>query len=293
MQQYPTMNGSTTNDFGNMQSMPGYMQQIPQPYYQQPQMSPVMGQESPAMSSPAISNSVQQSGPQPEASDQQWSQMTYQYPYQQQRTQQQLFPPQNQMQGSMPAPQTVSYQYGQLPYQPNLPGSRNAHPLPGSYNRQQAFNPQIRSFVPGSAPQPPHIGNGFQDTIVGNQFPNPAGGTPGLNHAVPPNPIVQMPATPQFVSFDSAPEHRTQPARKNQNSSNENQTPVKSSLAKWGTPATLPRKPPPPDPPSMDGRHSLPQHVPAHTNIQLVSNGQPMPTFQNGVYSLPGQNHQC
>ncbi|KAL8732247.1 MAG: hypothetical protein Q9181_004020 [Wetmoreana brouardii] len=291
MQQYPTANGSTMNEFSNLQPTPGYMQPVPQQYYQQPHMSPPMGQDSSAMSSPAMGSSFQQFPTQPPIPDQQWSQMTYQYPYQQLASPQQFSPPQNQMQNSTPAPQTVSYQYGQLPYQPNVPGSRNAHPLPGSYNRQQALNPQIRSFVPGSSSQPPFMGNGFQDAAAGNYFPSPAGGTPGQPHAIPPSPIGQMPTTPQFGSFNPSPEQKTQPSRKSQNSSNENQPPVKSTLAKWGTPANLPPKPPPPDPPSMDGRHSLPQNVPAHTNIQLVSNGQPMPTFQNGVYSMPGQHH--
>ncbi|KAL9599193.1 MAG: hypothetical protein Q9179_003642 [Wetmoreana sp. 5 TL-2023] len=291
IQQYPPANGSTMSEFSNVQPTPGYMQPMPQQYYQQPHMSPTMGQDSSAMSSPAMGSNFQQFPTQSPMPDQQWSQMTYQYPYQQLAGPQQFSSPRNQTQNSTPAPQTVSYQYGQLPCQPNLPGSRNAHPLPGSYNRQQALNPQIRSFIPGSTSQPPFMGNGFQDATAGNYFPSPAGGTPGQPHAIPPSPIGQMPTTPQFGSFNPSPEQKTQPSRKSQNSSNENQPPVKSTLAKWGTPANLPPKPPPPDPPSMDGHHSLPQNVPAYTNIQLVSNGQPMPTFQNGVYSMPGQNH--
>ncbi|KAL8872703.1 MAG: hypothetical protein Q9174_001703 [Haloplaca sp. 1 TL-2023] len=287
IQQYPAANNSGMNDYSNMQPMPGMVHQAPSSYYQQPQMTPGMGQASPAMSSPTIGNNVHQPMTQTERSDQSWSQMTYQYPYQQARVEQHFFSPQASMQNTPAAPNTVSYAYGQLPYQANLPGSRNVHPLPGSYNRQQAFNPQTRSFVPNSTPQPPYVNNGFQDGGSSNAYPSPTGSTPGLAHALPSTLSYQVPTAPQFGSFESSPEHKSPAVRKNNQNSGENQPPIKSSLAKWGTPATLPRKPPPPDPPSMDGRHSLPQNVPTHTNIQVASHGQPMPTFQNGVYFLP------
>ncbi|KAL8728962.1 MAG: hypothetical protein Q9166_005057 [cf. Caloplaca sp. 2 TL-2023] len=293
MQQYPMTNGSVINGFSNMQPFQGYMQSMPQQYFQQPQPSPSMGQHSPVLSSPALSSSTQLSRPQSQTADQQWPQMPYQYSYQQPRNQQQFPALPNHMQDSVPNLQAVPYQYGQLPYQPHLPGSRNAHPLPGSYNRQQAFDPQTRSFVPGSSPQPVSNGSALQDVTSSNRFPSTASTTPAPSYTIQPHATTNLPGSLQFGSFGPNIEQKPQGSRKTQSRFNDSQPPAKSSLAKWGTPANLPPKPPPPDPPSMpEGRLSLPQNVPTHTNIPLTNNGQSMPTFQNGVYTLPGHSHQ-
>lgn len=289
-QQYPTTNGPTANGFDKMQPFPSFTQQMSCQYYQQPQPSPGLGQHSPAMSSPALSGSAQLSRPQTQASDQQWPQMAYQYQYQQPRSQQQFYPQQNPPQHPVPEPQTVPYQYGQLPCPPNLPGSRNAHPLPGSYNREQALNPQIGSFVPGSNSQPPFHGNMPQDTALSGQYSNAAAYTSGLPQIVPSNTPAHIPSMPQFGSFIPTWEPKSQPTRKGQRNTNENHISEKSTLAKWGTPANLPPKPPPPDPPSMPP--SLPQNVPTSPGLPKMSNGQPLPTFQNGVYSASAQYHQ-
>ncbi|KAL8778152.1 MAG: hypothetical protein Q9213_007541 [Squamulea squamosa] len=292
MQQYPMANVPPMNGFSNMQSFPGYMQPVPQQYYQQPQSSPIAGQHSPVMSSPAINNNNQLSRPQSQAADQQWGQMIYNYPYQYSGGHQQFPASQHQMPDPTPSQQAIPYQYGQLPYQPHLSGSRNAHPLPGSYNRQQTFNPQTRSFVPGAGLQPSPNGNTLQDPSASNRFPGTPTSNPGPPYTVS-HGTTRLPPTLQFGSFGPASESRSQPSRKTQSKSDENQPPTKSTLAKWGTPANLPPKPPPPDPPSMpEGRLSLPQNVPSQTNILLMTNGQPMPTFQNGIYTLPSHSHQ-
>ncbi|KAL8854662.1 MAG: hypothetical protein Q9221_000444 [Calogaya cf. arnoldii] len=292
MQQYPTANGSSMNGLTTMQQFPGYMQPLSQQYYQQPQSPPTIGQHSPVLSSPALSNNAQLSRPQSQTADQQWSQMTYHYSYQQPGTQQQFPPSQNHLQDSTSNTQAVPYQYGQLPYQPLLPGSRSAHPLPGSYNRQQAFNPQTRSFVPGASSQPSSNGAALQESTSSNRFRSAATSTPGPPYALPPLPTAQSPATLQFGSFGPISEPRPQQSRKTPSNSVENQPPAKSSLAKWGIPANLPPKPPPLDPPSMpEGRLSLPQNVHLQPNVSVMSNGQSIPTFQNGVYT-PGHNHQ-
>lgn len=293
MQQYSMGDGTTINGFNHMQPYPGYVQPMPQPYYQQAQGSPALGQHSPELSSPALSSSAQLSRPQSQAADRQWAQMTYQYPYQQPRSQQQFSPPRSHMQDSGPNVQAIPYQYGQLPYQPHLPGSRNAHPLPGSYNRQQAFNPQTRSFVPGTSSHVLSNGASTQDALSNHRLPS----APSTNLAppctIPPHAAVPGPGTLQFGSFGPGSEPKPQLAGKSQNSSMENPPPAKSSLAKWATPANLPPKPPPPDPPSMpEGRLSLPQNVPSHNSVSVMGNGPSMPTFQNGVYTLPGHNHQ-
>ncbi|KAI4086647.1 MAG: hypothetical protein LQ344_007388 [Seirophora lacunosa] len=288
--QFPVTASSTTNGFQNAQPYPNFMQQVSYQYYQQPQSSPALGQCSSAMSSPALSSHGQISRPQSQTSDQQWPQMTYQYPYPQPVNQQQFYPPQNPPQNSMPALPAVPYQYGQLPCPPNLPGSRNAHPLPGSYNRQQALNPQIRSFVPSSTSQPPFVGNMPQDAAYNGQFSSTPGTASGLAHNGASNAPVHVSSMPQFGSFVPTPESKSLPSRKSQNRLDENQAPGKSTLAKWGTPANLPPKPPPPDPPGMPS--SLPQSIPAPPSLPKISNGQSMPIFQNGMYAASGHNHQ-
>ncbi|KAL9001101.1 MAG: hypothetical protein Q9169_000284 [Polycauliona sp. 2 TL-2023] len=293
VQQYPTANIATMNGFNTMQPFPEYIQPSQQ-YYQQPQSPPTMNQHSSGLTSPALSNSAQLSRPQPQPADQAWGQMAYQYPYQHPSTQQHFQSPQNILPDQTPSAQAVPYQYGQLPYQPHLPGSRNAHPLPGSYNRQQAFNPQTRSFVPGASAQPSSNGTALQEPVQSRRFPStPTSSTQGLLYTAQSHPTAQLSGMPQFGSFGPVAEPKPQQSRKPQTNAVENHAPGKSSLAKWGIPANLPPKPPPLDPPSMpEGRLSLPQNVPSQNNVSVMSNGQSMPTFQNGVYSLPGHNHQ-
>ncbi|KAL9002078.1 MAG: hypothetical protein Q9188_004970 [Gyalolechia gomerana] len=285
--QYPMTGNSTMDGLNQMQPFPGYVQQMPYQYYQQPQPSPALGQNSPAISSPALSSSAQLSRPQSQTPDQQWAPVAYQYqcqyPYQypQPRNQQPSYPPQNQSHNPVPGPQTVQYQYGQLPCPPNLPGSRNAHPLPGSYNRQQALNPQIRSFVPTSSSQPSSfIGSTAQDVSLNHQYPGMSGGAPGPPPNILSNHATHVPGIPQFGSFIPTSEPKSLPSRKGQSNPVDGHTPAKSTLAKWGTPANLPPKPPPPDPPSIpEGRHSLPQSVPAPPTLTKISNGQALSTF--------------
>lgn len=294
MQQYPMANVTTMNGFSTMQQFPEYMQPS-QPYYHQPQSPPTISQHASGLSSPALSSSGRLSRTQSHTADQAWGQMAYQYPYQQAIIQQQ-FPcpsPHNSLPDQAPNGQTLPYQYGQLPYQPHLPASRNAHPLPGSYNRQQAFNPQTRSFVPAASSQPSSNNTAPQNPVSSNRFPSGPPNKRGPLHADNSHPTAHLPGTLQFGSFGPVPEPKLQQQRRPQTNCVENQPPAKSSLAKWGVPANLPPKPPPLDPPSMpEGRLSLPQNVPSQNNVSVMSNGQSMPTFQNGIYSLPGHNYQ-
>lgn len=286
-QQYPVPSSPTSNGFHNMQPFPNYIQQVPFPYYQLPQPSPALGHRSPVISSPALSSSAQiprPEVPQSQASEQPWP---YPYPYQQPASQQPCYATQNPPQTSVTSLQTVPYQYGQLPCPPNLPGSRNAHPLPGSYNRQQAFNPQIRSFVPSSTAQPLFTGETVQDAAVSGQVSNKSGTLPGPPHVVAASPPVHMTGMPQFGSFVSTAEPKPPPPHKSQNRPDEAQAPPKSTLAKWGTPANLPLKPPPLDPPGMPP--SLPQNIPAPPSLPNFNGGQSMPTFQNGIYAAAQQ----
>ncbi|CCE34041.1 uncharacterized protein CPUR_07972 [Claviceps purpurea 20.1] len=56
----------------------------------------------------------------------------------------------------------IPYAFGQLPAHMNPHDPKSQHPIPGSYNRNHAFNPKTQSFVPGGngmsgvpPPQPP------------------------------------------------------------------------------------------------------------------------------------------
>lgn len=285
MQQAPIMGGSNLS--GQNNNLGVYHQQIPQQYYQ-PMQQTMIGQHSPAMSSPVLSSNVQLSQPQPQLSDQPWPQSGYSYPYQQSRTQQPVYP--SQLHDRPPAVgiPTVPYQYGQLPYPPNAAGGKAPHPLPGSYNRQ-AFNPQTRAFVPGNGfISPQNAPYGSRTSSNGSQT-QPYGQQPGAY--LPPSSVPNMPFMPPMPGLGPYPQDlKGHGTRKISSQTNDSQSPGQSSLSKWGTPAHLPPKPPPPDVPSMpDNQHSLPVNIHANMNLQAMGNGQSMPSFQNGVYSMPGQ----
>ena len=265
-----------------------YNQQVPSHYYPPMQQGIGMGQSSPVMSSPAVSNHNQFSRPQSQIADPQWSQNTYPYPYQQSRDQQNFYPPAMQSPNSMAGVPSVPYQYGQLPLQPSMQGARPQHPLPGSY-KSQTFNPQTRAFVPNGgsvSAQTGQIGNSSTPStrnLSGNQYP------PYIQQASPYHQGTAMPASAPYV-FNQEP--KVYGIRKSSTQSNApHSPPVQSSLSKWGTPSHLPPKPPPPEVPSMLGaQHSLP--INNQFNVDVQHGGQQMPSFQNGVYSMPGVGTQ-
>ncbi|KAF2662333.1 hypothetical protein K491DRAFT_710273 [Lophiostoma macrostomum CBS 122681] len=160
-------------------------------------------------------------------------------------------------------PVSGQYPYGQFPASPyGNKQNRHQHPIPGSFNRQQ-FNPQSQTFVPTSRnmsyqmqPNMPsmstHGMNGFNSFQVPNQMPRPS----------PPVASTQTFGSPQ--SLQSA-----HPVPLKANSTGSSQTlqivhsqtitapsssaptapssiSAQSSIAKWGTPAHLPPRPPPP-----------------------------------------------
>ena len=311
-----TFNGQPTQGY-QQQNPQSYNQQTPTQFYAQPHQGIGMGQQSPAVSSPSMNN-AQLSRPQSQMSDHQWSQNGYANSYQQPQQQQQFY---------QPGPPSVSYPYGQLPYQPGFQ-NKAAHPLPGSYNRSafnpasRAFVPSG-----GSMPQPAISGPGYtqmsQPQGYGNN-PNPAmmrtqpmtypHGYPQQNfnpqaqtYAQPPS-YRQLPQVlgsynailgPQdqspkpYVQANTNTNNRKAASQTHQTGSHHsnNASSQQSSLSKWGTPAHLPPKPPPVDAPSLpEAQHSLPMNNQFGVNVQaqVVNGGQPMPSFHNGVYSLPG-----
>ena len=266
-----------------------------QPPYFQPTQQPInVGQRSPAMAPSTLSNVSQLPRPQSQMHDQPWPQNPYPYIYQRQRDQQQFYPPPNSDQGPPAAMAPVPYLYGQLPYQVNTQGGRAQHPLPGSYNRQP-FNPQIRAFVPGNgvtAQAAPYGGRVNDSTAHAINAPYPNGAENG-SHTPYSSSYSQLPLASIPNSFNQTLDPKVYGNRKTSSQSNSPQSPVQNSLSKWGTPAHLPPKPPPPETPSLpEVQHSLPLNINASLNIQPLSNGQPMPSFQNGAYSMPGVGSQ-
>ena len=153
----PSVSGADVNEqYTGLPMYPGYGQQYePQHYQPIMQHQPLMGQQSPIMSSPAHGNNAQISRPSSHMSDQNWTQSGFSYPYLQLRQPQQGYLPQTQEQATSTCGSAASYPYGQLPFQPGVQQGRTQHPLPGSYNRP-SFNPQTRPFVPFSGHQSPN-----------------------------------------------------------------------------------------------------------------------------------------
>jgi hypothetical protein len=292
MQQIPVMNGTFYNGLTqNPPSFPIYNQPTHAQYYQPVQPPMGMGQQPLAMSPSAISNNGQLPRSQSQMCDQQWQPNSYPYPYARPRDQQQYHQPPILDQAPAASIHPVSYPYGQLPYQATLPGGRTQHPLPGSYTRQ-AFNPQTRAFVPnaGVAPQVPSFGaRGYDSTTRGPGAPF-AIGTDMAPYAPAATSYSQLPSTSLSSTFNPSSDSKGYGSRtKSSVQANGAQSPVLNSLSKYGAPAHLPPKPPPPETPSLpDAQHALPSSVHAAVSIQLLTNGQSMPSFQNGIYSMPG-----
>ena len=283
----PNVGPHTLTGYG--QQMP-QVPQIPMHYYQPMQHPATMGQQSSAMSSPALSSSAQLARPQSQMSDQPWPQSPYQSPYLMPGNQHRPYQAPVQSIAAPVSVPTVPYQYGQLPFQPNMQSGRPPHPLPGSYNRQ-SFNPQTRSFVPGngfSQPQTGSYGQVGTDPNVGNPSTNYFGG----NRPTPypqPSPFFQAPPAPVPTSYNYAQSDRNYNTRKPTSQSTPSQPAAQNSLSKWGTPAHLPPKPPPSEVPVIpESHHSLPVNVHTGMNPQAMNNGQGLTHTPNGTYASSG-----
>jgi hypothetical protein len=296
MQQIPMMNDTFYNGMThNSSSFPIYNQPTHAQYYQPGPPAMAIGQQSPAVSSSALTNNGQSSRPQSQMSDQQWQQNSYPYPYQRTREQQQYYPPPIPDQPSAANAHPIPYQYGQLPYQTTMQGGRTQHPLPGSYTRQ-TFNPQTRAFVPnaGVPPQVPSFGTRGYDSATRGAGVSFANGKEMAPYLQQPNSYPQLPSTAvPGNTFNHSMDSKGFGSRKTSAQVNGAQSPVLNSISKYGAPAHLPPKPPPPKTPSLpDAQHALPTSVHAAVSIQLMSNGQSMPSFHNGVYSMPAMGDQ-
>ncbi|KAH0498162.1 hypothetical protein TgHK011_005432 [Trichoderma gracile] len=106
------------------------------------------------------------------------------------------YPPRGPTPSGLPPSQNgIPYPFGQLPANTNPHDPKSQHPIPGSYNRNHAFNPKTQSFVPGSngMPPPPMQPPHPPFTAPGSHHSSPQIGTPHLAYggyppAMPPHP---------------------------------------------------------------------------------------------------------
>ena len=166
--------------------------------------------------------------------------------YQQQPNVQQNPPPLHwpaqSTQTNIPTP----YPYGQLPPQPQNGGrySTSPHPLPGSFPGS-SFNPNSRSFTPGSSSMRP----GQRNTSRNASLTQPPKSVPNRPSMTSDSPLGSVHVSPKLNQNQSVSQSNMIVAP-----SNLPAPPAQDSLQKkWGTPAHLPKKPPPSEvPPAFD-----------------------------------------
>ncbi|KAL9102333.1 MAG: hypothetical protein Q9163_002513 [Psora crenata] len=272
IQQVPIMSGYSPQ--GQLQ---GYDQQTLTQYCPVMQPPGPVGQQQSTMTLPPIGGGTQSSRPQSQTSDNQWSRNGSGFSYHQQPKEQH----QSLQKGLPPLP----YQFGQLPCQAPSQSGKLQHPLPGSYTRQQSFNPQTRAFIPNGNPSYSRTLHHSNSTSSARSSPMHL---PNSSQYFQAPAYLQMPTSNQNTSQEGKGNStRKSPA---QNNGNGMQSPLPSSLSKWGTPANLPPKPPPPETPSMPDPLTANNQFSA--NVQPMSGGQPMPQYHNGVYSMTVTDHQ-
>ena len=256
--------------FGHQFGFPSYEHQHNQQYYPQmpPQQMPhhmVPSQPSSTLSSPSIDGHGAFHLPNQMNAEMQTSRGLYQQHYYPANYQQQH----NRISG----PQL----YGQT-QEPPYAAPGNLTNSSGMYRARHApFNPNTRSFIPN--------GNTIAWTRSDLQNVQPINNRSPAKlpekNGQPIQPPLCTPAT-NPISKENNP---INPMRKQAAQKDGTNSPTTNSLSKWGTPANLPPKPPPPEAPSMPD--SLPPNNQFTPNIQPVTAGQPMPNYQNGVYSMP------
>ncbi|KAK4549663.1 hypothetical protein LTR36_004964 [Oleoguttula mirabilis] len=215
-----------------------------------------------------------------------------------------------------------NYQFGQLPSQtfPGRAASNLEHPLPGSYKGKH-FNPQSQAFVPGqqsTAPFRPFTPQGVIVNTPGfggasplqrqasTQSQSVVFGSPH-HHAAPsaaaqvfshpmmhplPQPVFPQqpsPSLPLPPKPGSTPQKSAQSLPSQSPHAATGQSP--SSISKWGAPASLPAKPPPPAEPFDPARFAQLQRQPSYNAAaaaRVPSGGMPSfgsmpPTMAGGM----------
>lgn len=251
------------------------------------QPSPMMGQPSSTRSSPAMNNHAIPHSAQYQQTPSTWASPPYQGNFQQssQRNPPPVHWPNYPSQPMASSP--VSYPYGQLPGQPFNPGVQNhsaQHPMPGSFNRSP-FNPQTRSFVPGSASPARFPGKGNQHG-VNSSYHSPQSKTQQQWTGFQDNSGHSNNGTSQAGGKNSG-----SAASGHHTSTRTTSAGNRDSIAKWGTPSHLPPKPPPSEVPSdfdMKNRNaSASTHSCSNNSLPNSKNG---PLVVSGGTSLPKPN---
>jgi hypothetical protein len=256
--QYPmTMSPQMTSN-GSWQgsSMP---QQSPYSGYASMNQPGMMSQQSSNKSSPAMNNyAVPNTAPYQQNLN--WNPQSYPTSYQQPQTQRNgppvHWPSYPQHQQSM-QPNMGGYPYSQYPGQHMNLAMQNAgsHAMQAGYaNARSHFNPQTRSFIPGGAPPGRHP----------NKVPQ-----------YPMQPYGNMqPVQGQWTGHHEATQNRNMDPT-NMASTRMPASGPRDSIAKWGTPAHLPPKPPPSEVPSD-----------FDMNTRAGPPSAPAPSYANGISSV-------
>ncbi|CAM1500880.1 Fc.00g100420.m01.CDS01 [Cosmosporella sp. VM-42] len=271
----PTYQGQVAPGYGQQgpgfPAMPSMIQSQPYPQYVMPPYQPPPTQKRyPSAGSPMATYGI----PAPPVAPQQtWQQGFSPAPYQPRTGPAPAGPP------GPPGQPGIPYAFGQLPANANPHDPKSQHPIPGSYNRNHAFNPKTQSFVPGGngmplvpAPQPPFTAPGSHHGSP--QVGSPHLAYPGYQQPMPPygggfgmarqgssnsmpayhtpqhvNPVhVQQlapPPLPQNPQHMPAPNLPQNPSAHILNRPNIPQGPSQTftHLPTYGNPATLPQKP--------------------------------------------------
>lgn len=164
----------------------------------------------------------------------------------------------------------IPYAFGQLPAHTHPNDPKSQHPIPGSYNRNHAFNPKTQSFVPGGngmpsvqAPQPPF-------TAPGSHHGSPQIGTPHLAYVGYPSSVphpyaggynMARQGSNNSIAAYHAPQHINPPHAQH--------GPPIQSLPHIPPPQHLPQNPPahvPSRPNIPPGPHQVFSHLPTYGN---------------------------
>ncbi|THY89228.1 hypothetical protein D6C92_07294 [Aureobasidium pullulans] len=160
---------------------------------------------------------------------------------------------------------THGYPYGMPMNQMQMPESYMGYQnqvMAGAFNRGN-FNPQSQAFIPGyqphyGAPMAPQNNMGFNSAYPGShalqrqnssqsQASSYNGQSSSQTNSRLPHPLPQPVFSPHVpMPFQSSQRQAATPSRPGTNSAADSSNNAPSSIAKWGTPASLPAKPPPP-----------------------------------------------
>ncbi|KAM6486611.1 hypothetical protein HDV62DRAFT_221035 [Trichoderma sp. SZMC 28011] len=177
-----------------------------------------------------------------------------------------LYPPRGPTPSGPHSQSGIPYAFGQLPANSNPHDPKSQHPIPGSYNRNHAFNPKTQSFVPGSNGMPPPMQPLHPPfTAPGSHHSSPQIGTPHLAYGGYPS---VMPPHPYAGGYNMA----------RQGSNN--------SIAAYHTPPPLVAPPHVQHMPTMQSLQHIPppQHIPQNQQAHALGRAN-VPQGPNQMFS--------